>query len=75
MDYDYEIVFKQGKINTNADALSRIQITSDKLKEMIPQYNVDVVTRTIKRKMKQQEQLKTVRKPLLGFIVSYIPHL
>ena len=35
-DYDFEIVFKKGKINTNADALSRIKIDSDTLKNMIP---------------------------------------
>lgn len=35
-DYDFEIAYKQGKMNTNADALSRIKIDSDILKKMIP---------------------------------------
>lgn len=35
-DYDFNIVYKQGKMNTNADALSRIEIDSDMLKSMIP---------------------------------------
>ena len=35
-DYDFEIIYKQGKINTNADALSRIKLNSDMLKDMIP---------------------------------------
>lgn len=35
-DYDFEIVYKKGRINTNADALSRIMLNSDILKAMIP---------------------------------------
>ena len=35
-DYDFENVYKKDKINTNADALSRIKIDSDILKNMIP---------------------------------------
>ena len=35
-DYDFEIIYKQGKMNTNADALSRIKLNSDMLKDMIP---------------------------------------
>ena len=34
--YDFEIVYKKGKINTNADALSRIKLDSNMLKNMIP---------------------------------------
>lgn len=49
MDYDFEIIFKQGKMNTNADALSRIKIESDELKEMIPKYKIDVLTRAMKK--------------------------
>ena len=35
-DYDFEMVYKKGKISTNADALSRIKIDSDMLKNLIP---------------------------------------
>lgn len=35
-DYDFEIIYKKGKINTNADALSRIILNSETLKAMIP---------------------------------------
>lgn len=45
-DYDFNIVFKQGRINTNADALSRVQLDSDALKEMLPK-NIDIVTRSM----------------------------
>lgn len=52
MDYDFEIVYKPGKINTNADALSRIKIDSDVLKAMIPT-NINVITRA---QAKQKEE-------------------
>lgn len=35
-DYDFEIIYKKGKMNTNADALSRITLNSEVLKSMIP---------------------------------------
>ena len=35
-DYDFEIIYKKRSLNTNADALSRIKIYSDILKQMIP---------------------------------------
>ena len=35
-DYEFEIIYKQEKMNTNADALSRIKLNSDMLKAMIP---------------------------------------
>ena len=40
-EYDYEIIYKKGKYNTNADALSRIQINAldDDIQSMIN--NVD----------------------------------
>lgn len=35
-DYDFTIVYKKGSMNTNADALSRIELDSDSLKAMVP---------------------------------------
>jgi len=40
-------------MNTNADALSRIQIDSTKLKEMIPRNNTNVITRAMKNKKEE----------------------
>jgi len=53
MDYDFDIVFKQGKMNTNADALSIITINMDKLKSLIPT-NINVLTRNMKRKTQEK---------------------
>jgi len=61
MDYDFDIVFKQGKMNTNADALSRININMDKLKSLIPT-NINVLTRNMKKMkddMKKQDKEAT----------------
>lgn len=48
--YDFDIVYKHGKLNTNADALSRITIDSEILKSMIPSTDIKVVTRSNTRK-------------------------
>ena len=52
-DYDFEIKYKQGKINTNADALSRIKIDTDVLKSLIPSTDVMITTRAMKKKMEE----------------------
>lgn len=44
LDYDFEIIYKQGRMNTNADALSRIKIDTGKLKSLIPT-KINVITR------------------------------
>lgn len=56
-DYDFDILYKQDKNNTNADALSRILLDSDPSKDMIP-HNDDpkvkktlVLTRNTKKKI------------------------
>ena len=54
-DYDFEIRYKQGKINTNADALSRIKIDSDTLKALIPTVDVNITTRAMKKKMENDK--------------------
>lgn len=60
-DYDFNIVYKKGANNTNADALSRIQIDSETLKEMIP-HEIDetvrktlVITRGMSKKTQEKE--------------------
>lgn len=46
MDYNFEIIYKPGKYNVNADALSRVIINSDTLKSMVPTNNINIVTRS-----------------------------
>lgn len=54
-DYNFEIKYKKGKINTNADALSRIVLNSDTLKAMIPDRDeADKKVLAITRNMKKQ---------------------
>lgn len=67
-DYDFQIIYKKGKNNTNADALSRIELDSDTLKTMIPQ-TIDesirktlVVTRNMKRRIQNEENDKLAQK-------------
>ena len=56
-DYDFQIVYKKGINNTNADALSSVKLDSDVLKTMIPHVNDEsikkslVITRGMKNKM------------------------
>ena len=45
-DYVFEIIYKKGSINTNADALSRIKIDSDMLKQK-PKMIITKLTRRI----------------------------
>jgi len=67
MDYNFEIIFKQGKMNTNADALSRIKIDIKDLIEMIPNNeekqeqkdnicNINIITRGMIKRDKFLEQ-------------------
>lgn len=56
-DYNFEIIYKPGKYNSNADALSRIKIDSDVLKTMIPLEDVKIMTRS-KTKMNENNQHK-----------------
>lgn len=59
MDYDFDIIFKQGKMNTNADALSRIVLNSEKLKDMVPTNNINVLTRGMKNKLTDNKEEET----------------
>lgn len=63
-DYDFDIVFKQGKMNTNADALSRIELNSDILKKMTPVENDTTVKKTlaITRGMSAKRKLDNIVK-------------
>lgn len=50
-EYDFDIVYKKGILNTNADALSRIKLDSDMLKAMLPtEADVKVITRAMTKK-------------------------
>lgn len=53
-DYDFQIIFKPGKYNTNADALSRIKIDSEILKNMIPTNHEEI--KIVTRSMTKQNQ-------------------
>ena len=62
-DHDFEIVYKKGKMNTNADALSRIKLDSDILKTMIPIENDEskpskilAITRSMRTKETHYEE-------------------
>lgn len=55
MDYDFEIIYKQGKINTNADALSRIKIDSNDLKDMMTR-NINVMTRKMTEDLRKNDK-------------------
>lgn len=70
-DYDFDIVFKKGKMNANADAPSRIKPNCESLKAMIP--TRDEVNRilAITRRMGKAMPRKSPRKYLYG-IVSQI---
>lgn len=57
-DYDFDIVYKKGKMNTNADALSRINLNSETLKTMIPskdEEKVLAITRSMQNKAKDHD--------------------
>ncbi|XP_063385520.1 uncharacterized protein LOC134671590 [Cydia fagiglandana] len=49
-EYDYVVEYVKGKDNVAADALSRIRITSEELKEM-NEHVINVMTRAQKRRM------------------------
>jgi len=51
MDYNFDIIYKQGKMNTNADALSRIKINMTHLKSLIPK-DISVLTRNMLKERK-----------------------
>ena len=60
-DYDFEIVYKKGKINTNADALSRIKLNIEMLKNMIPveeDISKSSIILVITRRMKEKENIE-----------------
>ena len=53
MDYDFEIIYKQRRINTNADDSSWIKIDSDDLKEMMPN-SINKMTRKMTEKLNKK---------------------
>lgn len=65
-DYDFTVQYKQGKLNVNADALSRIKIDTETLKAMIPM-NINVLTRRMTKEMeikKNIEQDKEIKEQI-----------
>lgn len=48
--------YRQEKINTNADALSRIEINSEILRELIPKAEVKAITRQMAKKLDEQNK-------------------
>ena len=56
-EYDFEIVYVKGKDNVAADALSRIVITSNELKNMLNEINV--LTRAQKKKMTDADNVES----------------
>lgn len=63
MDYNFKIIFKQGKLNTNADALSRIVWDTQALKSLIPKETINVVTRNMKKKLEENNISVSLDKP------------
>lgn len=43
-EFDYEVVYKKGTQNSNADALSRIELHNDELRKYIEQFNKDLAS-------------------------------
>lgn len=54
-EYDYKVTYIRGKDNTSADALSRVTITSDELKQL--NETIFVMTRAQKRKNEEEEKV------------------
>lgn len=54
-DYTFDIIYKQGSMNTNADALSRIKLDSEMLKEMIPTSKINIMTRSKSTKIANEK--------------------
>lgn len=44
-EYDYTIIYKKGKCNTNADALSRVQINNEEVESLLRECGIDLSTR------------------------------
>lgn len=65
-DYNFEIEYVKGVDNVAADALSRIKITSEELKEMSENV-IAVLTRAQKRKMEQNNESPTITIPTHDF--------
>lgn len=67
-DFDFTIRYVKGTDNVTADALSRIVITSDELKEIAKAVEVNVVTRSKTRLaaegIDQPETVEVLRRPL-----------
>ena len=72
IDYNFKIIFKQGKLNTNADALSRIVWDTEALKSLIPKEKINVITRSMKHKFENNSEDITVGKPSLESDQLYV---
>lgn len=62
-NYDFKIIHVKGKDNATADALSRIVITSDELKELTRKVQVNAITRAQSR-VTELNEVEVLKKPL-----------
>lgn len=58
-EYDYKIVYIKGKDNAVADALSRVTITSDELKNLNNKIMTMVMTRAQRKKIDEENKLQS----------------
>lgn len=62
-NYDFKIIHVRGMENATADALSRIVITSDELKELNRKVQANAITRA-RSSVKATDEVEVLKKPL-----------
>jgi hypothetical protein len=61
-EFDFEIVYKQGKLNTNADALSRIEVNNTSIIELSSELTEEIILAA----QQEDEIVQNVRRLLNG---------